>query len=81
MIRSIKKIFNAVAGDLQLVPDCPYCAAMRFALISATLTGCIFGVGLLRFWVYASLGFFIGLIQVIFLYMEFHITHDGGEKE
>jgi len=81
MIQAIKKIFNAVAGDAKLVPDCPYCAAMRYALVSATLTGGIFGIGSLHFWSYLAIGFFIGLIQVCFLFSEYYISNDGAEEE
>jgi hypothetical protein len=67
---------------LPLVPECSYCAAMRFALVSAMLTGCIFGIGSTRsFWAYFLIGTFIGLIQVFFLWAEWHITHESKGEE
>jgi len=76
----IRKLYNAVFVEHGLVPECSYCAAMRFALLSATLTGVIFGIGSSRFWAYLLIGFWIGLIQVIFLYGHYHATHEGSEE-
>lgn len=61
---------------LPLVPECSYCAAMRFALLSATLTGITFGAGSFHFWSYVVIGFWIGLIQVFFLWGHWHLTHE-----
>lgn len=79
---NILKPFKALGHPLvPLVPECSYCAAMRFALLSATLTGVIFGIGSLRFWSYVIIGFWIGAIQVFFLWGHWHLTHEEEGSE
>jgi len=77
----IKKLYKAIVESEGFVPECSYCAAMRFALLSATLTGVIFGIGSSRFWAYLLIGFWIGVIQVVFLYGHYHATHEEEEQE
>ena len=77
----IKKLFRAVFIEHGLVPECSYCAAMRFALLSATLTGVIFGIGSSKFFAYLLIGAWIGIIQVVFLYGHYHATHEEESEK
>lgn len=77
MLNLIKKLFLAMFGDAVLVPECAYCAAMRYALVSATLTGAIFGIGLKRFVAFTLIGAFIGIIQVVFLVCVYRMGEEG----
>ena len=77
----IKKLYKAIIDSEGLVPECSYCAAMRFALVSSTLTGVIFGIGSSKFFAYLLIGAWIGIIQVVFLYGHYHATHEGEESQ
>lgn len=82
---NILKPFKALGYPiLPLVPECSYCAAMRFALVSSVLTGVVFGAGSTRFstfLAYVLVGALIGVIQIFFLWGEWHITHQENEEQ
>lgn len=64
------KPFHALTFPiLPLVPDCTYCAAMRFALLSAVLAGAI-SAG----WHGALVGLGVGAVIVLLLYLDYKST-------
>lgn len=52
-----------------IIPECATCAAMRFALISAVLTGALAGVAMHQFLGGVILGFAVGVCMVSGLYI------------
>jgi hypothetical protein len=69
---NVRKIFQAFMFPvLPIVPECSYCAAMRFALIGSVLSGLGVG-GVLGYALFgAFLGTIYGLILVVGLWLEY----------
>ena len=68
---------------LPLIPECPTCAAMRFALLSAVLTGSIIGMAIGDFVFGLVAGAAIGVFEVITLYVHYKLGEefDGPETK
>lgn len=69
------KIAKAISYPiLPLVPECCYCAAMRWSLISCCWTGFLLGG-----WRGCGIGFLAGCGMVFGLWLEYKIVH--GDEE
>ncbi len=82
----LTRIASAIGSPIfPFVPECSYCAAMRFALLCSTLTG-----GVVGFVFYSTLwgllmGFLIGVLFVASLYIDYKWKYGnesvGSEEE
>lgn len=66
------KILKAISFPvLPIVPECTYCAAMRFAVIGCLLTSVMIGAILGNFWKALVVGAFESVFLVTLLYIEY----------
>ena len=80
--QDLKAIFTFLAKPFSaswfplfpLVPTCAYCAAMRFSMLSAILTGLAFGFIDGEIWLSMGLGFLVGLLMTLALFAHYHAT-------
>lgn len=62
------KIYNAIVKEDGIVPECSYCAAMRWAVISALITSLVLGIAVKSIVACLIGGTLCGATLVAFLY-------------
>lgn len=81
-VKILKKPFSALAYPFfPLVPECAYCAAMRYALIAALVVGTVLGFFVNALFTCLTLATAVGILIVLAIYAEYKFTHDNEQSD
>lgn len=81
MITQLKRVFKAIGYPIfPIVPDCAYCAAMRFVIIGCLWTAMQLGIAVGHFWACLLVGSLDALIFIFLLYILYKMSEVESEQ-